>query len=161
MTSDHTADHTAIVTGANHGIGAATAEALARRGCAVLCTYLRVADPEDPGIPRTFRDNRARDAAAVIARIEGNGGTAVAVEADLSDPATTNRAKPDSHVKRASANPVPDASAHEPDPKETTQPGCPLGLDTMHRLAAHSHPKNQDKSSRTQARTFRDEDSET
>jgi hypothetical protein len=29
-----TAGHTAIVTGANHGIGAATARALARRGCA-------------------------------------------------------------------------------------------------------------------------------
>ena len=83
-----TSGHTAIVTGANHGIGAATAEALARRGCAVLCTYLRVTDPEDPGIPRRFRDNRAADAAAVIARIEGNGGTAAAVEADLSDPAT-------------------------------------------------------------------------
>jgi NAD(P)-dependent dehydrogenase (short-subunit alcohol dehydrogenase family) len=32
-----TEDRTAIVTGANHGIGAATAVALARRGCAVLC----------------------------------------------------------------------------------------------------------------------------
>ena len=82
-----TSDHTAIVTGANHGIGAATAEALARRGCAVLCTYLRVADPEDPGIPRAYRDNRAIDAAAVVARIEDNGGTAFAMEADLSDPA--------------------------------------------------------------------------
>src|SRR5262249_16061635 len=41
--------HTAIVTGANHGIGAATAKALARQGCAVLCTYLRVDDPVDPG----------------------------------------------------------------------------------------------------------------
>jgi 3-oxoacyl-[acyl-carrier protein] reductase len=30
--------HTAIVTGGNHGIGAATAVALARQGCAVLCT---------------------------------------------------------------------------------------------------------------------------
>ena len=81
-------DHTAIVTGANHGIGAATAEALARRGCAVLCTYLRVEDPEDPGTPQAYRDYRARDAAAVIARIEDEGGTAVAAEADLSDPAT-------------------------------------------------------------------------
>jgi 3-oxoacyl-[acyl-carrier protein] reductase len=81
-------DHTAIVTGANHGIGAATAEALARRGCAVLCTYVRVADPEDPGTPQAYRDNRARDASAVVARIEEQGGTAVAVEADLSDPAT-------------------------------------------------------------------------
>ena len=82
-----TTDHTAIVTGANHGIGAATAEALARQGCAVLCTFFRLADPEDPGIPRKFRDNRASDAAAVIGRIEHHGGTAVAVEADLSDPA--------------------------------------------------------------------------
>jgi len=44
--------HTAIVTGANHGIGAATARALARRGCAVLFTFLRVVDPVDPGTPQ-------------------------------------------------------------------------------------------------------------
>jgi 3-oxoacyl-[acyl-carrier protein] reductase len=81
-------DHTAIVTGANHGIGAATAQALARGGCAVLCTYLRTADPDDPGIPRAYRDNRARDAMAVVDGIRAAGGTAAAVEADLSDPAT-------------------------------------------------------------------------
>jgi 3-oxoacyl-[acyl-carrier protein] reductase len=86
-----TTDHTAIVTGANHGIGAATARALARRGCAVLCTYLRVADPEDPGTPQAYRDNRAKDAAAVVADIEAQGGTAGAVEADLSDPASPSR----------------------------------------------------------------------
>jgi 3-oxoacyl-[acyl-carrier protein] reductase len=82
-----TTRHTAIVTGANHGIGAATARALARGGCAVLCTYLRLDDPEDPGIPQAYRDHRARDAAAVVAAISEQGGTAVAVEADLSDPA--------------------------------------------------------------------------
>ena len=83
--------HTAIVTGANHGIGAATAQALARRGCAVLCTYLRLDDPEDPGIPQAHRDYRAQGADAVVARITGQGGTAVAVEADLSDPAAPAR----------------------------------------------------------------------
>jgi 3-oxoacyl-[acyl-carrier protein] reductase len=81
------AGHIAIVTGANHGIGAATAQALAARGCAVLCTFLRVDDPDDPGTPQAYRDHRAQDAAAVIARIRDGGGTAAAVEADLSDPA--------------------------------------------------------------------------
>jgi NAD(P)-dependent dehydrogenase (short-subunit alcohol dehydrogenase family) len=36
--------HTAIVTGANHGIGAATARVLAQRGSAVVCAFLRVDD---------------------------------------------------------------------------------------------------------------------
>lgn len=81
------ARHTAIVTGANHGIGAATAEALARHGCAVLCSYLRVHDPVDPGTPQAYRDHRARDAGSVVARIMAAGGDVAAVEADLSDPA--------------------------------------------------------------------------
>jgi 3-oxoacyl-[acyl-carrier protein] reductase len=80
--------HTAIVTGANHGIGAATARALARRGCAVLCTFLRVDDPADPGTPQAYRDHRAQDAAAVVAAIREDSGRALAMEADLSDPAT-------------------------------------------------------------------------
>jgi 3-oxoacyl-[acyl-carrier protein] reductase len=83
--------HTAIVTGANHGIGAATAQALARSGCAVLCTFLRTYDPDGPGTPETYRDHRAGDATAVIDRIRAGGGEAAAVEADLSDPATPVR----------------------------------------------------------------------
>jgi 3-oxoacyl-[acyl-carrier protein] reductase len=82
------ADHTAIVTGANHGIGAATAVTLARRGYAVLCTFLRVEDPADPATPQAYRDHLARDADQVVAGIRAVGGRAVAVEADLSDPAT-------------------------------------------------------------------------
>jgi 3-oxoacyl-[acyl-carrier protein] reductase len=82
------AAHTAIVTGANHGIGAATAVALAQRGGAVLCAFWRVEDPADPGIPQAYRDHRAQDAEAVVAQILADGGRAVAVEADLSDPAT-------------------------------------------------------------------------
>ena len=80
--------HTAIVTGANHGIGAATAHVLAQRGCAVLCTFLRVDDPDDPGTPQEYRDRRAQDATAVVDRIRDGGGRAATAEADLSDPAT-------------------------------------------------------------------------
>jgi 3-oxoacyl-[acyl-carrier protein] reductase len=83
--------HTAIVTGANHGIGAAAAAALARRGCAVLCTYLRLEDSPDRGTPQAYRDRRAQDAAPVAARIRAAGGRAVAIEADLSDPAAPAR----------------------------------------------------------------------
>ncbi|MCA9830547.1 MAG: SDR family NAD(P)-dependent oxidoreductase [Dehalococcoidia bacterium] len=76
----------AIVTGANHGIGAATAVALARMGAAVLVTYLRVQDAVDPGIPEAYRKNRAGDASSVVEEIAGSGGRAIAFEADLRDP---------------------------------------------------------------------------
>jgi 3-oxoacyl-[acyl-carrier protein] reductase len=81
------APHAAIVTGANHGIGAATATALGREGCAVLCTYLRVQDQADAGVPQAYRDHRGQRADAVADAIRAAGGQAVAMEADLSDEA--------------------------------------------------------------------------
>jgi 3-oxoacyl-[acyl-carrier protein] reductase len=83
--------HVAIVTGANHGIGAATALALARRGVSVLVTYFRVEDAPDPGSPVAYRSNRAKDATEVLESIKAAGGTGYAVEADLSDAATPAR----------------------------------------------------------------------
>nr|WTA70799.1 SDR family oxidoreductase [Micromonospora sp. NBC_00855] len=77
----------ALVTGANHGIGAATAVTLARRGAAVLVTFLRLDDPPDPGIPDGYRQVRATDATTVVDRIRESGAQVVAVEADLADPA--------------------------------------------------------------------------
>ena len=86
--SDTRADgHTAIVTGANHGIGAAVAATLAERGCAVLCTFLRV-DDNAPGFSAAYRDNRARDGAPVAEEIRAGGGRALAMEANLADPST-------------------------------------------------------------------------
>lgn len=74
----------ALVTGANHGIGAATASRLARCGASVLLTYFRVEDPPDSAIPDTYRQNRTSDADHVVDAIASAGGNAVAVEADLS-----------------------------------------------------------------------------
>ena len=59
--------HVALVTGANHGIGAATATALAGCGASVLASYLRTSDPED--YPEPYRTNRAKDADDVLSAI--------------------------------------------------------------------------------------------
>jgi 3-oxoacyl-[acyl-carrier protein] reductase len=82
-------EHVALVTGANHGIGAATARALAHCGAAVLVTFLRITDPND--LPEQYRINRARTADDVIETIRDQGGQAVSLEADLSDPETPSR----------------------------------------------------------------------
>ena len=83
--------HVAIVTGANHGIGAATAVALAARGAAVLVAYLRIDDAPDPATPDAYRRNRALDASPVLEAINAVGGVGHAVEADLADPGTPAR----------------------------------------------------------------------
>jgi 3-oxoacyl-[acyl-carrier protein] reductase len=81
----------ALVTGANHGIGAATAKALAARGAAVLCAYFRsdrLGGLDDPSLPAAYRATRMARADFVVESIRAGGGHAAAVEADLSDPAS-------------------------------------------------------------------------
>jgi len=85
------ARHVALVTGANHGIGAATAQALAAAGCAVVCAYWTIDDPVDPAVPDTYRANRAKTADEVVDRIRERGGDAAAIAEDLTDPAAANR----------------------------------------------------------------------
>jgi 3-oxoacyl-[acyl-carrier protein] reductase len=77
--------HIALVTGANCGIGAATALALAQGGARVLLSYLCMNDAEDPGIPATYRENRASTADDTVEAIRADGGTAIALEADLAE----------------------------------------------------------------------------
>jgi 3-oxoacyl-[acyl-carrier protein] reductase len=81
-------NHVAIVTGANHGIGAATAERFTADGIAVLVTYLRGRVREEPATPERYQQNRMRSGDEVVERIAAAGGRAVAIEADLLDATT-------------------------------------------------------------------------
>jgi 3-oxoacyl-[acyl-carrier protein] reductase len=92
-------DRVALVTGANHGIGAATARAFAYEGAQVFISYLRLS-PEDYGIsmdeankantagPALYRARQAASVKEVVETIRARGGQAEAWEADLADPAT-------------------------------------------------------------------------
>ena len=79
-------NHVAIVTGANHGIGAATARVLADYGARALITYLRLRAEDDPGLPEAYHRSRASNAEDVVGDIRAKGSLATAVEADLADP---------------------------------------------------------------------------
>lgn len=65
----------AIITGASRGIGATVSERLAKDGFAVVVDYAGDA-------------NSAED---VVRKIKGAGGTAVAIQADVSDPAAVRK----------------------------------------------------------------------
>jgi 3-oxoacyl-[acyl-carrier protein] reductase len=75
-------DKVVLVTGANHGIGAAAARAFAAQGARVFIHYLRLPLSDEEGAGQ-----RALDAAEVVQAIRAQGGQAEAWEADLADPA--------------------------------------------------------------------------
>jgi len=89
--------HVALVTGANHGIGAAIARKLVEAGASVFITYLRLPVPSDiSGIDdgTRLRYSELQASASghdVAASIVTAGGNAQAVEADLARPDSVPR----------------------------------------------------------------------
>lgn len=88
-------DKVVLVTGANHGIGAATAKAFAAEGAKVFIQYLRLSvetSQETTGganVPGEafYLSKQAMSANEVVQAIRKHGGQVEVWEADLSDPA--------------------------------------------------------------------------
>jgi 3-oxoacyl-[acyl-carrier protein] reductase len=98
MDGSRLAGRIALVTGANHGIGAATAKALAGEGAAVFVTCYRSPSPpseaEGDRILRSgvgglemYQARQRLPPEAVVAEIVAAGGRAACLEADLAAPA--------------------------------------------------------------------------
>lgn len=86
-----------LITGANHGIGAATAKAFAAQGAKMLITYYRDtcryskeelerARQAGVGGDALYRAMQQQSADPLVQCIRSQGGVAVAHEADLADP---------------------------------------------------------------------------
>lgn len=85
-----------LITGANHGIGAATAKALAAQGAKVFITYyhdacrysegeLEEAREAGTGGDVLYRAMQQQSAEPLVRHIRSRGGVAMAYEADLAD----------------------------------------------------------------------------
>ncbi|OQA41986.1 MAG: 3-oxoacyl-(acyl-carrier-protein) reductase FabG [Chloroflexi bacterium ADurb.Bin325] len=152
MTDLHLAGKVVLVTGANHGIGAATAEAFAAEGAAVFVTYyigptgfsvdeLAAARAAGVGGPALYAAMQQQTADGLIARIRGRGGRAAAWPADLADAATIPALFDRCEAELGPVDILVANHTHDTletfDPARVTEEGFPVRLPTAQGIDMH------------------------
>jgi len=150
---------TALITGANHGIGAATAVAFAREGADVFLAYMRLSPEkygamgpqaldtsEEPGPGRYYRI-LGQDAGAVLSTIHSMGGRCRAQEMDLSDAVIIPRLMDEAEEAFGKVDVLVNNAAHDrPDsflpPSEMPASGVFGGDYSLRTLSAASHDEH-------------------
>jgi 3-oxoacyl-[acyl-carrier protein] reductase len=134
-------DKVALVTGANQGIGAATARALAAEGARVFVHYLRLPLSDEEGA-----EQRTLDATAVLQAIADQGGQADAVEMDLADPGAVPRLFDRVEVTFGRVDVLVNNAAVGGAPEDTFVPIFDVALDRFQRslytITAESHDRH-------------------
>jgi len=149
----------ALDTGANHGIGAATAIAFAREGADVFLTYMRLSvekdgaigsqaldTAEEPG-PSYYYRILGQGADAVLSTIQALGGRCLAREIDLSEPGNIPRLMDEAEAVLGRVDVLVNNAAYDrPDtflpPEELPASGLFGGDYSLRTLSADSHDEH-------------------
>lgn len=142
----------ALVTGANHGIGAATAKALAAQGAKVFISYYRSKTPHseqelekarqsEVGGPTLYHALQQQSADHVLSSIRSSGGTAVAEEIDLGNPQNIDNLFTSCENKLGPVDILINNHAHCDletfDPQSVREEGFKISLSTMESIDRH------------------------